>query len=89
MTQGADNNGHDVRGTAKGLMCGIEMLQNAMNDGRFYCIDDDRYSVEPFLTEVGLYCVDDHGNPVDAYNHCCDAVRYGNNYFMKNYGLWS
>lgn len=89
MTQGADNNAHDIKGTTKGLMCGIEMLQNCINDGRFYLIDDERYGVEPYLTEVGLYCVDDKGNPIDAYNHCQDATRYGNNYFMKNYGLWN
>lgn len=88
MTQGADNNGHDIKGTSKGIMCGIEMLQSAMNNNRFFLIDDPRYSVAPFLTEVGLYCVDDHGNPVDAYNHCLDATRYGSNYFLKNYGLW-
>jgi hypothetical protein len=89
MTQSADNNAHDVRGTTKGLMCGIEMAQNAINDGRFYCVDDERYSVEPFLTEIGLYCVDDNGNPIDAYNHSMDEFRYSQNYFAKNYGLWS
>ena len=84
MTQGADNNAHDIKGTTKGLMCGIEMLQNCIANDRFYLVDDDRYSIEPFLTEVGLYCVDDKGNPIDAYNHVMDRTRYGNNYFMKN-----
>jgi hypothetical protein len=70
-------------------MCGIEMAQGALTNGRIYFIDDDRYGVEPYLTEVGLYCVDDHGNPIDAYNHCMDEFRYGANYFLKNYGLWS
>lgn len=88
MTGKADNNGHDVKGTSKGLRVGIEMLQSAMNDGRFFCIDDDRYSMAPFLTEVGLYCVDDHGNPIDDYNHCMDETRYASNYFLKNYSLW-
>ena len=40
-----------------------------------------------FLKEIGLYCVDDNGNPIDAYNHCCDECRYANNYFYKNYVL--
>ena len=28
MRNKADNNGHDIKGTSKGIMCGIEMLQN-------------------------------------------------------------
>lgn len=87
-TTKADNNGHDIKGTSKGIKVGIEMLQSAMNDGRFFCIDDDRYSVAPFITEVGLYCVDDHGNPIDSYNHCMDETRYASNYFLKSYSLW-
>jgi hypothetical protein len=89
MTQGADNNAHDIKGTSKGIKCGIEMFQNCINDGRFYLIDDEHYGVEPFLTEVGLYCVDDNGNPIDAYNHVLDQSRYSNTYFMKSYGLWA
>ena len=84
----ADNNSHDIKGTSKGIKVGIEMLQSAINDGRLYCIDDDRYSVAPFITEVGLYCVDEHGNPIDMYNHCMDETRYASNYFLKNYSLW-
>ena len=34
-----------------------------------------------------MYCVDDKGTPVDAYNHCMDEARYANNYFYKNYVL--
>ena len=89
LTGKADNNSHDVKGTSKGIMVGIEMLQSAISDGRFYCIDDDRYSVAPFLTEIGLYCVDDDGRPVDLYNHAMDETRYASNYFLKNYSLWS
>jgi hypothetical protein len=36
-----------------------------------------------------LYCVDDKGNPVDAYNHCCDELRYSYSHFAKTYGLWN
>ena len=89
MTSGADNNGHDVKGANKGLKVGVEMLQSAINDGRFFLVEDERYGTEPFVKEAGLYCVDDNGNPVDAYNHCMDQTRYANNHFMKAYGLWS
>ncbi len=87
-TTGADNNGHDIRGTSKGLMVGVEMLQSGISDGRFFLIEDDRYGTEPFLKEAGLYCVDNNGNPIDAYNHCCDEVRYAYNHFAKSYGVW-
>lgn len=88
MTSGADNNGHDIRGTSKGLKVGIEMLQSAIQDGRFYLVDDSRYGTEPFVKEAGLYCVNERGEPIDAYNHCMDATRYGFNHFAKTYGLW-
>lgn len=84
----ADNNGHDIKGQSKGIKVGIEMLQNAINDDRFYMVDDPVYGVESALKEIGLYCVDDNGNPVDAYNHACDEMRYAHNYFAKNYGYW-
>ena len=88
MTSGADNNAHDIKGSSKGLRVGIEMLQSGFNDGLIYLVEDERYSTEPFIKEAGLYCVNEHGEPVDAYNHCCDEVRYGYNYFAKSYGLW-
>lgn len=88
MTSGADNNGHDIRGTSKGLKVGIEMLQSAMQDGRFYLVEDSRYGTEPFIKEAGLYCVNERGEPIDAYNHVMDATRYGYNHFAKTYGLW-
>ena len=88
MTSGADNNGHDVRGTSKGLKVGIEMLQSAIQDGRFYLVEDSRYGTEPFVKEAGLYCVNERGEPIDAYNHVMDATRYGYNHFAKTYGLW-
>ena len=88
MTQGADNNAHDIKGSTKGLKCGIEMLQSAFNNDRVFLVDDARYGAEPFIKEAGLYCCDDKGEPIDAYNHCCDEFRYGSNYFLKTYGLW-
>lgn len=88
MTNGADNNGHDVRGTSKGLKVGIEMLQSAIQDGRFYLVEDARYGTEPFVKEAGLYCVNERGEPIDAYNHVMDATRYGYNHFAKTFGLW-
>ena len=88
MTEGADNTAHDIRGSSKGLKVGIEMLQSSINDGRFFLVEDERYGTEPFVKEAGLYCVNDNGEPVDAYNHVMDASRYASNHFLKTYGLW-
>lgn len=88
LTTGADNNAHDIKGSTKGLKVGVEMLQSAINDGRFYLVEDEKYGTEPFVKEAGLYCTDNAGNPVDAYNHVMDATRYGMNHFLKAYGLW-
>lgn len=88
FTQGADNNAHDITGTTKGIMCGIEMLQSGISEGRFYLVDDPIYGIQPWITEAGLYCVDDHGRPVDAYNHAMDETRYAYNHFAKRYHLW-
>lgn len=88
-TSGADNNAHDVKGSSKGLKVGIEMLQSGMNDGRFFLVEDERYGTEAFIKEAGLYCVNEHGEPVDAYNHVLDRTRYAWTHFAKSYGLWS
>lgn len=88
MTNGADNNAHDIRGTTKGLRVGVEMLQSGISDGKFFLVEDERYGTEPFVKEAGLYCVDNNGQPVDAYNHAMDECRYGYNHFAKSYGLW-
>jgi PBSX family phage terminase large subunit len=87
-TVGADNNAHDVKGGVTGLKVGVEMLQSGINDGRFYLVEDERYGTEPFIKEAGLYCVNEKGDPVDAYNHVMDATRYGHNHYAKTYGLW-
>lgn len=86
-TDGADNNGKDIKGSSKGIKVGIEYLQSSIQDGRFFCVEDEQYGHYHFVKEIGLYCVDDNGNPIDAYNHCCDEARYANNYFYKNYVL--
>lgn len=86
-TDAADNNGKDIKGSSKGIKVGIEYLQSAMQDGFFYCVNDEHYGHYDFLKEIGLYCVDDNGNPMDAYNHALDECRYANNYFYKRYVL--
>lgn len=86
-TDAADNNGRDIKGSTKGIKVGIEYLQSAIQDGLFFCVEDEKYGHYNFLKEIGLYCVDDNGNPIDAYNHCADECRYANNYFYKNYVL--
>ena len=88
-TTKADNNGHDIKGTSKGIMCGIEMLQNNINDGRFFLVEDERYGSDAFVKEAGLYCINETtGDPVDAYNHAMDETRYASTYFSKTYGYW-
>ena len=87
QTDGADNNAHDIKGTTKGIRVGIEYLQSAIEGGLFHLVESEQYGHADFLREVGLYCVDDHGKPVDAYNHALDEARYANNHFYKNYVL--
>lgn len=88
LTNGADNNAHDIKGSSKGIKVGIEMMQSMINDGRFYLVEDERYGTEPFVKEAGLYCVNENGEPIDAYNHVMDSTRYATNHFLKTYGLW-
>ena len=85
MTTGADNNAHDVKGNRKGIAVGIEYLQNSIEDGRFFLLENDQYGHEDFLREIGMYCVDANGNPIDAYNHSMDETRYAHNHFAKTY----
>lgn len=86
-TDKADNNGKDAKGNRKGIEVGIEYLQSAISDGRFFVVNDDRFGCDDFLREIGMYCVDDNGRPIDAYNHAMDEARYANNYFYKRYVL--
>lgn len=85
QSTGADNNGHDIKGSAKGIKVGIEYAQAAIQEGRFFLLDNDTFGHTDFIREIGMYCVDDHGNPVDAYNHAMDEFRYAVNHFVKNY----
>ena len=86
-TDKADNNAKDVKGNRKGIEVGIEYLQSAISDGRFFVVNDEKYGCHDFLKEIGMYCVDDNGHPIDAYNHAMDECRYANNYFYKRYVL--
>lgn len=86
-TDRADNNARDVRGGSRGMKVGIEYLQSSISDGRFYLVENGRFGHMDFLREIGMYCVDNNGNPVDAYNHAMDEARYAHNYFCKNYVL--
>ena len=86
-TDKADNNNRDIKGSIKGIKVGIEYLQSAIQDGLFHCVEDQKYGHYNFLKEIGLYCVDDRGNPIDAYNHELDECRYACNYFYKHYVL--
>ena len=87
QTDGADNNAHDIRGTSKGIRVGIEYLQSAMQEGLFWLVDDPEFGHYNFLKEVGLYCVDKNGAPIDANNHALDEARYSCNHYYKHYIL--
>ena len=86
-TDRADNNGRDIKGNSKGIAVGIEYLQSSMSDGRFFLVENERFGHLDFLKEIAMYCVDNNGVPVDAYNHAMDECRYAHNYFYKNYVL--
>lgn len=87
QTEGADNNAHDVHGSVRGIRVGIEYGQSAITQGLFFLCEDERYPTDPFVREIGMYCVDNNGNPVDSHNHCMDEFRYAINHFYKHYCL--
>jgi PBSX family phage terminase large subunit len=84
-TSKADNNAKDIKGTSKGIEVGIERAQNSITNDQFFLIENDKYDHYNFVKEVGLYCRDDNGKPIDTMNHALDEFRYSNNYFYKNY----
>lgn len=84
-TSGADNNARDVKGNRKGIEVGIEYLQSGINDGLFYVCDLEKYGAADFIREIGMYCLDNNGHPIDANNHAMDETRYAFNYFYKRY----
>jgi PBSX family phage terminase large subunit len=86
-TRKADNNAHDIQGTSKGIEVGIERAQNAITNDQFFLVECDKYDHYNFIKEVGLYCRDENGKPIDDYNHAMDEFRYSVNYFYRRYVL--
>lgn len=86
-TRRADNNAQDAKKQGGGIEVGIERLQNAITDGRFFLIETDKYDHYAFIKELGMYVRDNNGNPVDDWNDALDECRYANNHFYKNYVL--
>lgn len=84
-TRGANNNAKDVKGTAKGIEVGIERAQNSLTNEQIFLVDNDQYGHYHFIKEVGMYCRDEKGKPIDDFNHALDEFRYSNNYFYKRY----
>lgn len=84
-TRGANNNAKDVKGTAKGIEVGIERAQNSLTNKQFFLVENDQYGHYHFIKEVGMYCRDEKGKPIDDFNHALDEFRYSNNYFYKRY----
>ncbi|MDF2513725.1 MAG: Terminase-like family protein [Herbinix sp.] len=85
VTDKANNNGKEKVGASKGIEVGLERAQNAINDGLFYLVETDTYSHYDFLKEIGMYCRDANGKPIDAYNHAMDEFRYSINHFYTDY----
>ncbi len=86
-TRRADNNARDARHQGGGIEVGIERLQNAMADGRFFLVETDKYDHYDFIKEIGMYVRDDNGRPVDDWNDAMDEARYSCNHFYRNYVL--
>ena len=84
-TRGADNNAHSIKGSSKGIAVGIERTQSLMADRVLRFIDADTWGHYDSLRELSMYVVDQHGNPVDMYNHFCDGMRYSVNRFVGDY----
>ena len=84
-TRPADNNSHDIKGSIKGIEVGIERGKNAMTDGKFFLVENEKYDHYNFIREVGMYVRDDNGKPIDDWNHALDEFRYAINYFYKRY----
>lgn len=85
-TDKADNNTSDkVTSNGTKIEVGIERTQNLMEKGRLFLVDTDEYDHYGLIKELGMYVRNDGGYPVDKNNHACDELRYGCNYFFKNY----
>lgn len=86
-TDKADNNSRDkVSSNGMKIEVGIERLQNSLSKGFLFLFDHgDKYDHYNLIKEIGMYVRNDNGLPIDKYNHALDEMRYGNNYFYKNY----
>lgn len=86
-TQAANNNSHEhIRGN-KGIEVGIERCQNIISEGDFFLLESEQFGHYDFLREIGMYCRDDTGKPIDLYNHAMDEFRYSVNYFYRQYAV--
>ena len=84
----ADNNRRDAKGGAgSGIEVGIERCQNLLSEQQFFLVETDKYDHYNFIKEIGMYCRDDNGKPIDKYNHALDEFRYTVNYFYTRYNL--
>ncbi len=81
------NNAKDVKGNRKGIEVGLERGQNLLNDDQFYLVENREHGHYNFVKEIGLYCRDDNGKPIDKYDHSLDEFRYACNYFYRRYIL--
>jgi PBSX family phage terminase large subunit len=86
-TRKADNNAKDIKGTSKGIEVGIERAQNIISNDQFFLVETDKYGHYDFIKEIGMYCRDENGKPIDEYNDAMDEFRYSVNYFYKRYVL--
>ena len=86
-TRPADNNAKDIKGSKKGIEVGIERAQNTLSNDQFFLVENHKYGHYDFIKEIGMYCRDDNGKPVDEYNDAMDEFRYSVNYFYKRYVL--
>jgi PBSX family phage terminase large subunit len=86
-TRPADNNAKDVKGSTKGIEVGIERAQNAISEGRFFLVENEKHGHYNFVKEIGMYCRAQNGKPIDDFNHAMDEFRYAINYFYRRYVL--
>lgn len=84
-TDRADNNAQDAKEKGGGIEVGIERAQNAITNKQFFLVETDKYDHYDFLKEIGMYCRDDNGKPIDEYNDAMDEFRYSINYFYRRY----
>jgi PBSX family phage terminase large subunit len=88
QTERADNNSGDAKGAGgkgAGIEAGIERAQNSITNDQFFLIENSEYDHYNFIKEIGMYCRDKNGDPIDDENHALDEFRYSNNYFYKRY----